>query len=86
MRYIYSYILLLLTAVFSCQRVELPEETKHTDALSKGSVSVTFSAILPDSDKPNTKVLVDPTDDITSLHLVVFNEEGMLVEYATTVF
>lgn len=85
MRKIYIYVLAMLAVAFSCQRVELPQESERGnvgDELLKERVTVTFSADVPSA--PDTKAFIDhkidPNEDIKTLHLVVFDETGMLVE------
>ena len=58
--------------MFSCQKVELIEDqVKNPGKL--------FSALL--SSAPKTKAMGDTPDaDIKSMHLVIFDENGMLVE------
>lgn len=79
-------ILAAVGVMFSCQRVELPEEVTQTkpEGAVSGEATISFSALLPSS--PQTKALGDEPfggeggDDIRSMHLVVFDENGMLVE------
>ena len=89
MRRIYTYILALLTLSVACQRVDLPEDSpiNQPTELPTGAIgskaTITFStADLTGSEtrgvlKPNVQ---DPTTDIKTLHLIVFDENGMLVE------
>ena len=89
MRRIYTYILALLTLSVACQRVDLPEDSpiNQPTELPTGAIgskaTITFStADLTGSETrgvldPNVK---DPTTDIKTLHLIVFDENGMLVE------
>lgn len=83
-------ILLMVGVLFSCQRPELSD----TDILLRPEggaaeeVTLTFSTLLPSS--PSTKAMGDAPvvgGDIKSMHLVVFDENGMLVETreATTI-
>ena len=89
MRRIYTYILALLTLSVACQRVDLPEDSpiNQPTELPTGAIgskaTITFStADLTGSETrgvldPNVQ---DPTTDIKTLHLIVFDENGMLVE------
>ena len=80
-RRLYIYILAMLAvALSSCVREELVEqlpEDKPTSTVT-GRVTVGISAILPESTV--TKAVIDPKTDIHSLHLILFDERGMLVE------
>lgn len=76
-------ILLMVGVLFSCQRPELSD----TDILLRPEegaaeeVTLTFSTLLPSG--PSTKAMGDAPvvdEDIESMHLVVFDENGMLVE------
>ena len=83
-----NYIYILLAAlglVFSCQRVELPEEDVVTSPEEGvfGKATISFSAMLPSI--PQTKAMGDDplgssNNDIKSMHLVIFDKNGMLVE------
>ena len=83
MRKIFTYILALMALSVSCQRIELPEDPSgNSTDLPTGAIGskaeITFSiANLMDVE---TKVVLDPTDDVYTLHLIVFDENGMLVE------
>lgn len=80
MRKLYIYILALLALSVSCQRLELPEELptdKPTGAVGT-KATITFStAELMDE---QTKAIVDPSVDVATLHLILFDENGMYVE------
>lgn len=84
MRRIYTYILALLALCVSCQRIDLPEESQANQpadlpTCAIGSkATITFS--IADLMDPETKVVLDPTIDVTTLYLIVFDENGMLVE------
>ena len=79
----------LLTLSVACQRVDLPEDSpiNQPTELPTGAIgskaTITFStADLTGSETrgvldPNVQ---DPTTDIKTLHLIVFDENGMLVE------
>lgn len=80
-------LLMALGMIFSCQRVELPEEevTESSDSKVFGEATIRFGTLLPSS--PQTKALGDAPfgegdqpDDIKSLYLVIFDANGMLVE------
>ncbi len=80
-------LLAVLGTVFSCQRVELPEEevTESSDSKVFGEATIRFGTLLPSS--PQTKAFgdapfgeEDQPDDIKSLYLVIFDANGMLVE------
>ena len=78
-------LLAVLGTVFSCQRVELPEEDipSSPEAGVFGKATISFSAMLPST--PETKVMGDEplgseNNDIESMYLVIFDENGMLVE------
>ena len=78
-------LLAVLGTVFSCQRVELPEEDipSTPEAGVFGKATISFSAMLPST--PETKVMGDEplgseNNDIESMYLVIFDENGMLVE------
>ena len=67
--------------LFSCQKPELIElESNKTPGEGVyGEATVSFSALLPNA--PETKAMGDnPSTDIKTLHLVIFDENGMLVE------
>lgn len=81
-KYIYM-ILLMAGMLFSCQRPELsdPDVVLRPEEGMTEEVTLTFSALLPSS--PTTKAMGDTPvvgEDIKSMHLVVFDENGMLVE------
>lgn len=80
-------LLMALGMIFSCQRVELPEEevTESSDSKVFGEATIRFGTLLPSS--PQTKAfgdapfgVEDQPDDIKSLYLVIFDANGMLVE------
>ena len=80
MRKVYTYILLLLALCVSCQRVYLPEETPivSPDGVIGKKVQVSFTTA--ELENTETKAIIDPTVDIHTMHLVLFDENGMLVE------
>ena len=82
MRRIFTYILALLALSVSCQRVDLPEDQSENPAdLPLGAIGskaeITFS--IANMMDVETKVVID-TVDVNTLHLIVFDESGMLVE------
>ena len=81
MRRIYIYILVLLALGVACQRVDLPENSLPvqvpTGAIGS-KATITFSTA--DVTGPETRGVVDPSVEVETLHLIVFDEEGMLVE------
>lgn len=74
-------ILAMLAMMFSCQKPELtgPDtDLKPVEGVC-GEVKVTFSAVLPSA--PQTRAMgEDPNSDIESMHLVIFDGNGMYVE------
>lgn len=73
----------MVGVLFSCQRPELsdPDVVLRPEEGMTEEVTLTFSALLPSS--PSTKAMGDTPvvgEDIKSMHLVVFDENGMLVE------
>ena len=78
-------LLAVLGTVFSCQRVELPEEDVPSSPEEGvfGKATISFSTMLPST--PETKVMGDDplgsqNNDIESMYLVIFDKNGMLVE------
>lgn len=80
MRIIYTYILVLLTLSVSCQRIDLPEEilAEKPDGVVGRKVEINFSTA--DLMNVDTRAIIDPAKDIETLHLILFDENGMLVE------
>lgn len=80
MRKVYTYILLLLALCVSCQRIDLPEETLtgNPDGVVGKKVQVSFTTA--ELENTETKAIIDPSVDIHTMHLVLFDENGMLVE------
>ena len=79
MRRLYIYILALLALSVSCQRLELPEELptdKPTGAVGT-KATITFSTA--ELMNEQTKAIIDPSVDVTTLHLILFDENGMYV-------
>lgn len=74
-------ILVMLAMMFSCQKPELtgPDTDLKPVGGVCGEVKVTFSAVLPSA--PQTRAMgEDPNIDIESMHLVIFDGNGMYVE------
>ena len=75
------YILVLLALGAACQRVDLPEVNQPAE-LPTGAVgskaTITFSTA--DVTGPETRGIVNAQVEIETLHLIVFDENGMLVE------
>ena len=82
MRRNYIYMILAMAAMlFSCQKSELtgPDSDLKPDNGVSGEVKVSFTAMLPSA--PQTKAMgEDPNSDIQSMHLVIFDGNGMYVE------
>lgn len=80
MRKVFIYILLLLALCVSCQRIDLPEETLtgNPDGVVGKKVQVSFTTA--ELENTETKAIIDPSVDIHTMHLVLFDENGMLVE------
>ena len=80
-------ILAMAAMLFSCQKPELTEpdtDLKPGEVVS-GDVKVSFTAMLPSA--PQTKAMgEDPTSDIESMHLVIFDGNGMYVETREATF
>ena len=81
MRRIYIYILALLALSVACQQIDLPEVNQPAE-LPTGAIgskaTITFSTA--DVTGPETRGVVDPSVQVETLHLIVFDENGMLVE------
>ena len=74
------YILVLLALGVACQRVDLPEN--QPAELPTGAIgskaTITFSTA--DVMGPETRGIVNNKVEVETLHLIVFDENGMLVE------
>ena len=73
------YILVLLALSVACQRVDLPDNQPidlPTGAIGS-KATITFSTA---DLEPETRGVVDPSVEVETLHLIVFDENGMLVE------
>ena len=81
MRRIYIYIMALLALSVACQQIDLPEVNQPAE-LPTGAIgskaTITFSTA--DVTGPETRGVVDPSVQVETLHLIVFDENGMLVE------
>ena len=78
------YILVLLALGVACQRVDLPDNP-HGDQpvdLPTGEIGskVTIGFSTADVTGPETRGIVNAQVEIETLHLIVFDENGMLVE------
>ena len=75
------YILVLLALSVACQRVDLPEVNQPAE-LPTGAIgskaTITFSTA--DVTGPETRGIVNNKVEVETLHLIVFDENGMLVE------
>ena len=74
-------MLALLSLGVSCQRLDLPEDglpaDKPTCAIGS-KATITFSTA--DLMNAETKAIIDPSKDVETLHLILFDENGMYVE------
>ena len=84
MRRIFTYILALLALSVACQRVDL-QDNPHGDQpaeLPLGAIgskaTITFSTA--ELMGPETRAVVNPNVAVNTLHLIVFDANGMLVE------
>ena len=84
MRRIFTYILALLALSVACQRVDL-QDNPHGDLsaeLPLGAIgskaTITFSTA--ELMGPETRAVVNPNVKVNTLHLIVFDANGMLVE------
>lgn len=84
MRRIFTYILALLALSVACQRVDL-QDNPHGDQpaeLPLGAIgskaTITFSTA--ELMEPETRAVVNPNVKVNTLHLIVFDANGMLVE------
>lgn len=78
------YILVLLALGVACQRVDLPDnpQVNQPAELPTGEIGskVTIGFSTADMTGPETRGIVDAKVEIETLHLIVFDENGMLVE------
>lgn len=81
---IYIYILVLLALSVACQRVDLPDNLQGNQpaelptGLVGSKATITFS--IADVTGPETRGIVNAKVEVETLHLIVFDENGMLVE------
>ena len=80
MRRIYTYILALLALSVACQRVDLPEDSQLPIGAIGSKATITFSTAESESIGSETRGVVNPQTEVKTLHLIVFDENGMLVE------
>ena len=84
MRRIYTYILALLALCVSCQRIDLPEDSQDDQTSDLPTCAIGSKATITFSTaelmNPETKGVIDPSVDVNTLYLIVFDENGMLVE------
>ena len=84
MKRVFTYILALLALSVACQRVDLPDNPQVNQPVDLptgeigSKVTITFSTA--DVTGPETRGVVDPSTQVETLHLIVFDENGMLVE------
>ena len=78
------YILVLLALGVACQRVDLPDNPHgdHSAELPTGEIGskVTIGFSTADVTGPETRGIVNAKVEVETLHLIVFDENGMLVE------
>ena len=75
------YILLAATAMlFSCQKPELTEqEMQPAQGVEVGNeATISFTALVPGN--PDTKAMTETPTDLVTMHLVIFDGNGMYVE------
>ena len=75
------YIILAATAMlFSCQKPELTEqEMQPVQGMEVGNeATISFTALVPGN--PDTKAMTETPTDLVSMHLVIFDGNGMYVE------
>ena len=75
------YILLAASAMlFSCQKPELTEqELQPVQGMEVGNeATISFTAIVPGN--PDTKAMTETPTDLGTMHLVIFDGNGMYVE------
>ena len=84
MKNICIYILTLLAISIACQRIDLPDElpsdnpTELPSCAIGSKATITFSTA--DLMDVETKGVVNPSIEVETLYLIVFDENGMLVE------
>ena len=84
MRRLFIYILALLALGVACQRVDLPDNPHgdHSAELPLGAIGskATIAFSTADVTGPETRGIVNAEVEVETLHLIVFDENGMLVE------
>ena len=80
MRRLYTYILVLLALSVACQRVDLPENQPVELPTGEIGSKVTIAFSTADVTGPETRGIVNAEVEVETLHLIVFDENGMLVE------
>lgn len=81
MRNRFIYILLAASAMLlSCQKPELTgQDAKPVQGIEVGNeATISFSALVPGD--PDTKAMTETPTDLVSMHLVIFDGNGMYVE------
>lgn len=78
MKKILIYLSAMLWLLMSCQEPELLEGC--VSDLETDKVEISFSVLLPDEADATKALGDDPSTDIKSLHLVVFDENGYYIE------
>lgn len=78
MKRILTYICTLLWLAVSCQMPAVPEAPAVE--CDPDRVTVSFNVLLPDGGEATKSFGDDPYDDIKSLHLIVFDENGYYIE------
>ena len=81
MRNRFIYILLAAAAMLlSCQKPELTgQDAKPVQGIEVGNeATISFSALVPGD--PDTKAMTETPTDLVSMHLVIFDGNGMYVE------
>ena len=75
------YIILAATAMlFSCQKPELTEqEVQPVQGVEVGNeATISFTALVPGN--PDTKAMTETPTDLVTMHLVIFDGNGMYIE------
>lgn len=80
MKRIYTYILVMLSMCVACQRVDLPEEILVENPIGVVGKKVQVEFSTAELLNVETKAIIDPSVGIHTMHLVLFDENGMLVE------
>lgn len=72
-------IFLLIGIIFSCERNEFDIDKKG-NGISSGEATISFSALLPEPPISTKTLGGNPVEGVENLYLIVFDENGMLVE------